>query len=439
MDEELRHVEELLETGYDLEEPEWFTERQRPAEIENDAGMLLRFSATWRRNDGVGGGSGMPGESDTAPPPPIMYKRSEVGGENRDILLSVDDGGRVSRPYLERTNISAVKRVAYAGKAATGLRSLVLMLDNSESVSLSDLKPSHTSGMGYMCERLVRDFFEFCPVGMMSIVLLQDEDATILSPLSGSVNDLKHVLDEYGSKSIPSGSAAVQAGLERAYRLLNEARPYATKEILIVWSSCYTNDSGDIEKTIELLAKEKIIVNIISLTPELFVFKKLTERTGGDYVVCLDRHMVQEALLSHSEPRERVVLADNENSTGLILMGFPEKETSATATMCLCHNMLTFSGYNCPRCHVRNCSLPTACKACQLPLVSSVDIARSAPPQFVVPFTPVSGVRPDCFQSGGPQTIKVDTVEGAPKCFACTRVVLSGGATCPRCNQHFCL
>lgn len=68
----------------------------------------------------------------------------------------------------------------------------------------------------------------------------------------------------------------------------------------------------------------------------------------------------------------------NQNSSALLTMGFPSRfSTPGQPTLCVCHSNSITSGYKCPRCMARVCTLPTSCPACDLTLVLSTHLARS--------------------------------------------------------------
>jgi transcription initiation factor TFIIH subunit 2 len=62
--------------------------------------------------------------------------------------------------------------------------------------------------------------------------------------------------------------------------------PYARKEILVIFSSLITCDSGDIFGSFQKLKEMKILASVISLTAELHVLKQLSEYSqSGQFIL----------------------------------------------------------------------------------------------------------------------------------------------------------
>ena len=92
------------------------------------------------------------------------------------------------------------------------------------------------------------------------------------------------------------------------------------------------------------------------------------------------------------------------------------------------HNRISKSGFSCPRCGCKVCSIPSDCPICQLTLISSSHLARSYHHLFpVAPFLAenlIEGKNYICF---GCSKNFVNDCEGfAFKCEQCSQTFCSG-------------
>ena len=91
------------------------------------------------------------------------------------------------------------------------------------------------------------------------------------------------------------------------------------------------------------------------------------------------------------------------------------------------HNRLSKSGFSCPRCGCKVCSIPSDCPLCQLTLISSSHLARSYHHLFpVAPFITESHI-------SFPESI----------CFCCSKNILKDSyddvlLKCGLCSNIFC-
>ena len=94
--------------------------------------------------------------------------------------------------------------------------------------------------------------------------------------------------------------------------------------MLVIFNSLHTTDPGNINKTIALLAREKIIVSAVSMSAEMYVCKRLSELTQGEYHVAKHYAHFQQLIFAAVQPPLATALADNTLDTKLIRMGFPK-------------------------------------------------------------------------------------------------------------------
>lgn len=138
--------------------------------------------------------------------------------------------------------------------------------------------------------------------------------------------------------------------------------------------SMSTCDPGDIYDTIDKLVSENIRVSVISLAAEVYVCKKMAEKTGGSYGVCLNEEHFQELVNMNCTPPP----ASSKSEISLIRMGFPERiDEIDNPSFCSCHYELKSGGFICPQCNCKSCELSSSCPVCGLTLISSTHLARS--------------------------------------------------------------
>ena len=61
-----------------------------------------------------------------------------------------------------------------------------------------------------------------------------------------------------------------------------------------------------------------------------------------------------------------------------IKVGFPKLMISATPFICACHGQPKNKFYVCPRCQAPSCEISTQCRICNILLVSSTKLSRTA-------------------------------------------------------------
>lgn len=172
----------------------------------------------------------------------------------------------------------------------------------------------------------------------------------------------------------------------------------------------------------------KIRCNIICLSAEVYVCRRLAEVTKGTFAVARDAQHLNDLVMRHTVP------AVDERSTAsrcadFVYMGFPSRMLDTTPALAYDGRqvVVTSSSYMCPRCNGRVTEIPTQCSICSLQLNSSSHIARSYHHLF-----PVDSFI-ECSRSGA------DGREAT--CAGCLYMFKSDSMRmkCPRCSSLFCV
>ena len=126
--------------------------------------------------------------------------------------------------------------------------------------------------------------------------------------------------------------------------------------------------------------------------------------------------------------------------TSLIHMGFPRRVDMNHVSICSSTGEIRAGGYLCPRCKAKVSELPTSCKVCSLPLVSSPHLARSYHHLFpVLPYVEAKAKENSRVKGEGNKlTIsrRKETVTCMAGQYPCKT---AESVSCPKCSQQFCL
>lgn len=262
------------------------------------------------------------------------------------------------------------------------IRTMVLVLDYSSVMREKDFRPNRSSMMISYVIEFVSDFFDQNPISQLSIVIMRNGLAQVVSEVSGNPNDHIEALKKL-KRIEPEGDPSLQNALEMSRGLLLHVASHCTREILIIFGALFTSDPGNIHGTIQSLVKEKINIRVIGLTARVAICEELCKSTNfGDlknsYNVVLNETHFKELILDCVTPLA-VTKAESENTDGftLVKMGFPSRVSDTEPTLCSCHSRLVYGGYICPNCKSRVCTLPTVCPCCDLMLILSTHLARS--------------------------------------------------------------
>lgn len=262
------------------------------------------------------------------------------------------------------------------------IRFCVLVIDMSEYVCATDLKPSRADLICETVGAFAKEFFDQNPISQLSVVITRDYEALKLSPFSS--NQKHHI--EAVQKALrlgPSGAASLQNALKVANKNLAAVPPYAMKEILVCYGSLSTCDPGDIHATIDTLVSSKVRCSAVGLGAELHILRVLTKKTTGTYSVAVNEEHFRESLGNHVIPPPTTT---KQVSASLIRMGYPMLQRIQHAKQYTNNPSVRGQlGYRCPRCAGWLSEMPCECTLCGLTLVSSPHLARSYHHLFPVP------------------------------------------------------
>jgi transcription initiation factor TFIIH subunit 2 len=349
-------------------------------------------------------------------------------------ILEEDEHGRLrssSHASLQRVRrqrlLSMASETAGQSIQRGMIRYLELVIDLSKAASINDMRPLRSVAMFGAAQDFIRSFFDENPLSQLGIVIMRDGVARQITELSSSpemhIEKLKANLDTGGAASI--GNA-----LEVCTNVLRHIPPYGHREVLCILASLSTCDPGDVFKSIENAAKNKVRISAVGLAAEVHVFRKMCEGTGGKYGVALDQEHMENLVAAHATPPPS--LLGQEEKYSLVHVGFPSQTSSAAGAACFVGKgcLLRSGAYICPRCKGKTLEVPSECHICGLTLIASPHLARSYHHLFpIMPFEEIrESVEKTCF--GCQQTIGV-----SPICGAGT----SETSRCTECLQYFCL
>eukprot|EP01006_Ploeotia_vitrea_P022494 TRINITY_DN54909_c0_g1_i1.p1 TRINITY_DN54909_c0_g1~~TRINITY_DN54909_c0_g1_i1.p1 ORF type:complete len:437 (+),score=40.70 TRINITY_DN54909_c0_g1_i1:2-1312(+) len=352
------------------------------------------------------------------------------------------------------------------------IRNIYCVIDLSASANLHDGSPDQTRFQQSLknFKAFVSDFFDQNPLSQLGLLVAREGAAEHLSGFTSDKERL-HTITDALMVSVGSGSASVENCLTMAIPRFHDAPPYATKEMLFLYNSLQTCDPGNILVAIKKATEQKIRCNIICRGAEVYVLKKLAEDTHGTFAVAQNEAHYSELLLGHVVPPALLAGTgpdDDDEAGELIEMGFPQK--CREDSFCFCHSsekLRTSSGYLCPRCKCKHCTLPTTCRTCSLTLVSAPHLARSYHHLFPLPaFTQLTPAAVSAITERQPTNTQTTTTadsqtsatesqtdnktakqDKAPKkvpsvvCTGCQYVVRTTTDVlfqCPSCKEVFC-
>ncbi|KAJ2354819.1 hypothetical protein GGF43_003045 [Coemansia sp. RSA 2618] len=254
------------------------------------------------------------------------------------------------------------------------IRHVMLVIDQSESMSVRDMAPTRIHATLSLLEKFITEFFDQNPISQLSIITTKDGLAERLTELSSNPMDHIHALRNKANRDL-AGEPSIQNALELSMHALKRAPSHGLREIICVVGSLTTCDPGDIEQTLQALKHAEVRVSMVHLAAEVFVLKRICKETNGVFAVAVDEDDMKDSLFECVPPP---AMARARALADMVQMGFPVKANCVDVpTPCVCHHELSFTGFICPRCKAKVCSLPTDCDVCGLALVSAPHLARS--------------------------------------------------------------
>ncbi|CAN0026903.1 unnamed protein product [Pylaiella littoralis] len=335
------------------------------------------------------------------------------------------------------------------------IRYLYLAIDLSKTMSEGDMRPSRLAVTLRIVQDFVTNYFDQNPLSQLGILVTREGRAEKITELSG--NPKAH-MEALTKDSDTKGEASLQNLLEMACTSLRAVPEYGNREVVVIYSSLSTCDPGDIHETIAKLKTHKVRASVVGLGAEMFVLRRLSEETSGDYSIAGDENHYRDSLMAQCTPpptqpgREGAMFAD------LVRMGFPAETQNMFPSLGYSGNRqeLSVSGYSCPRCKTKTSELPSECVICALPLVSSPHLARSYHHLFPVPQFDEISAATAAAAAAAAATAAGSTSENGAGNGSATGLVKAGGSIgscagclrdlseqaryqCPDCKGGFCL
>ncbi|CAJ1452850.1 unnamed protein product [Effrenium voratum] len=176
------------------------------------------------------------------------------------------------------------------------IRFLYLVVDMTQAAALARRLETLRKGCLTFAERLSNE----SPLSEMGLLALRQGGCETLAPLGSSPAQLRRCLDGAAKEGARGVCCAVSA-LQRALQGLDNAPTYGLREVLVLLASVGTNNLQDLtlEEVTPSLRAKGLRVSVVSLSPEIFVLRRLCEDTGGRFEVALDVQHFEDLLLKH--------------------------------------------------------------------------------------------------------------------------------------------
>lgn len=302
------------------------------------------------------------------------------------------------------------------------IRYLVVIVDVSSGLEVQDMKPSRIVVVQNALVQFLKEYFDQNPLSQLSLIFSRNGIAERMTELSGNARQHLQVLENRFRTSVHGNPPSLQNSLEMAHSTLAQVPQYGCREVLVLYSSLCTVDPGDISQSIKTMQDTHIRCSAVGFGGELFVLRKLSSSTGGQYLVPLNEDHYKEQLMGFAVPP--AMTPQMRQPAELIRMGFPRKvpENKYNRSICVCHQQVRSGGYLCPRCNGKYCEIPTVCQICGLTLVASPHLARSYHHLFPAP------------------PFDEWSTDQSQVCFACLQTIMPGALVlrCSSCSHIFC-
>lgn len=303
------------------------------------------------------------------------------------------------------------------------VRYLYLLVDMTEAARQPDYRPRRHEFAVEAAKSFARRFLSENPLAEVGLVVLRAGTAEVGLALGSSAEEFCERVSAAAAEG-PRGRMSLSSGLQRALSGLEDTPSYGTREVLILFASLNTFDAPEtpLEGIAEPLQQRHVRVSVVSMSPEVFVLRRICTDTSGTYAVAMNQRHFDELMNEH--------LAAPECSTHaavpkLVRMGFPRQVIEAAVpAACACHLQPQVRLWICPQCEARVCRVPGRCFVCELPLASSPVLARTSRQLLPPPTFPIA--KPD------------DRWLADRRCCGCELPVEGVGKSCPDCRAVFC-
>lgn len=386
---------------------------------------------------------GLPGESNE----PVYVWEGKIQRTWLDIDEATSDvSPKVRAREARQTRIRTIR----TGNEKGIIRHMYIILDISTSMKCKDLRPSReTVAIEALCAFVIQ-FFQENPLSKLGVVISRgDRIAHRLSDLSSNPQQqcerLRGLLEPPtpgSNQEVPvlGDEFSLQNSLDMVLRGFSHSSvSYGTKEVLVVVGALCTVDPGNVFDTMTQCRKARVRCSVLSLSAEVFVFKKLTKLTSGEYSVSQSPSHLSECLMEHVSPKDVDMMIDRSSVRSWVDMSFPCRVQNVYPSYCACHKEFQYSGYICPECNSFYCEVPTLCGVCDTSLVSSCHLARSYHHLFPVQvFNEVSPKQAQCYSCETHIDVDTELVLECPECQllycdSCDQFIHDSLFNCPGC------
>lgn len=248
------------------------------------------------------------------------------------------------------------------------IRHLLVAIDTSSSIEKQDYLPTIRNQITNSLSEFSTKFISMNPLSLLTFMTCNNTFQKFAKSF-----DPSNLLNVIGD-----GEFSLLNCLSTAVEILKNSG-YA-RECLIITASIGTKDSSSFDEIFKEIKKYNIKVNIISISGEVTLFKRICAFSCSSFYVPQCSNDFEYILSSFLSPLESL-----EATNTLIKFGFPTLLDESG--VCTCHLTLNKVNYECPNCKTRVCSLPIQCPVCDLRLISPLNIAKSY--YYMYPLAPL--------------------------------------------------
>eukprot|EP00892_Ulva_mutabilis_P008373 jgi/Ulvmu1/5908/UM026_0030.1 len=254
------------------------------------------------------------------------------------------------------------------------IRYMQLVLDMSSVCAAStDMRPNRAVSLAQLAQAFISEFFDQNPLSQMSVVVMRQGCAHVLTDLSASPEVHKNAIK---SALETGGEVSLQNMLAQCTQTASLVPPYGMREALVLLSSLTTADPGNISDAIKAAQKAKLRVSIIGLSAEMYISNRISSDTLGVYSVATSEEHLRDLVMGACAPPavECTVVEPK-----LVRMAFPAHDAKGARFATFVGEGCSIIGgaYTCPVCASKNDSIPGECHVCRVTLISSAHLARS--------------------------------------------------------------
>jgi transcription initiation factor TFIIH subunit 2 len=353
------------------------------------------------------------------------FHKWEHSGRAWELLEQVD--GRLTvRADTAQWETEAPKLQQMLSGCVRGLiRSLVVIVD----LSRNGLKP-RDFGMPRIriitqqLQSFFSSFIDQNPLSEIAVISTSGYRATLQSQLSGNLE--AHLASVATMANYDaSGEPSLLTSIEMAMAVLSNARPFSTREILLIYGSMNTCDSAPIDTIEQIVGAEGTgaIVSAIGFDAKIFAIERIVKASGGIYRIPTCPEQFEDLLLAHVRPP---AWSDRAQAFELVPFGFVKPVTEMHSfDVGLVKGggseLPGISNVACPKCGTRVFVSPGYCPCCGILVMSPAHLTRS-----------LHHLRPLC-------EFELESVtRTGESCDGCGILLDAEKAVCRDCGNEFC-